>query len=41
MPDEISMTLPKKPAEPSATAVYRFGAHLEQRQEWAEFIEGW
>lgn len=41
MPDEISMTLHTKPAEPNATAVYRFGAHLEHRQEWAEFIEGW
>jgi 5-methylcytosine-specific restriction endonuclease McrA len=41
LPEEISMTLRQDPKEPSATAVYRFSAHLEQHQEWAEFIEGW
>jgi len=38
---EIDMILRRKPFEPSPSAAYRFGAHLEQRQEWAQFIEGW
>ncbi|MBK8987455.1 MAG: HNH endonuclease [Chloroflexi bacterium] len=39
--DEISMTLHRQPTEPTPTAVYRFGSHLETHQEWAAFIEGW
>jgi 5-methylcytosine-specific restriction endonuclease McrA len=39
--DEADMALNRLPFEPSASAAYRFGTHLEQRQEWAQFIEGW
>ena len=39
--DEADMALSRPPFEPSASAAYRFGTHLEQRQEWAQFIEGW
>ena len=41
MPAEAEMILRRLPYEPSPTAAYRFGTHLEQRQEWAQFIEGW
>lgn len=41
LPDEISMRPYHPPIEPAPTAVYRFGSHLEDHQEWAEFIEGW
>ena len=41
MPAEAEMVLRRLPYEPSPTAAYRFGTHLEQRQEWAQFIEGW
>lgn len=38
---EISMPLNRPPKEPSSSAVYRFSNHLEHRQEWVQFIEGW
>jgi 5-methylcytosine-specific restriction endonuclease McrA len=38
---EANMYLQRKPFEPKATAVYRFGSHIRQNQEWAQFIEGW
>jgi 5-methylcytosine-specific restriction endonuclease McrA len=38
---EAEMTLQRPPFEPSPSAAYRFGTHLEQRQEWVQFIEGW
>ncbi|MEZ4516790.1 MAG: HNH endonuclease [Chloroflexota bacterium] len=38
---EVNMRLHRMPFEPSPTAAYRFGSHLEQHQEWAQFIEGW
>ncbi len=41
MPAETDMVLRRLPFEPNPTAAYRFGNHLEQRQEWAQFIEGW
>ena len=40
-PAEADMSLQRAPYEPSATASYRFGGLVEQRQEWAQFIEGW
>jgi 5-methylcytosine-specific restriction endonuclease McrA len=40
-PAEADMSLQRTPYEPSATALYRFGGLVEQRQEWAQFIEGW
>lgn len=39
--DEVSMPLHRQPTEPRATAVYRFSTHLENHEEWAQFIEGW
>jgi hypothetical protein len=41
MAAEADMILQRAPFEPSPSASYRFGTHLEQRQEWAQFIEGW
>lgn len=38
---EISMSLKCAPREPSPSAAYRFGTHLDHHQEWAQFIEGW
>lgn len=38
---EADMSLSRAPFEPNASAAYRFGSHLEQRKEWAQFIEGW
>jgi 5-methylcytosine-specific restriction endonuclease McrA len=38
---EVNMALQREPFEPNPTASYRFGALLDQRQEWAQFIEGW
>ena len=38
---EADMMLQRAPCEPNPSASYRFGTHLEQRQEWAQFIEGW
>lgn len=38
---EANMALQRAPFEPSPTATYRFGSLLEQRQEWAKYIEGW
>ncbi len=38
---EADMVLSRMPFEPSPSAAYRFGTHLEQHQEWAQFIEGW
>lgn len=40
-PAEADMMLKRTPFEPNPTAAYRFGNHLEQRQEWFQFIEGW
>jgi 5-methylcytosine-specific restriction endonuclease McrA len=38
---EADMALQRQPFEPSPSAAYRFGALLEQRREWAAFVEGW
>lgn len=40
-PTEANMSLRRQPFEPTATALYRFGRHLQQNQEWRQFIEGW
>lgn len=40
-PAEAEMDLRRLPFEPPPTAAYRFGFLLEQRQEWAQYIEGW
>lgn len=40
-PEQANMRLRHLPFEPSASARYLFGTHLERRQEWQPFIEGW
>lgn len=40
-PESANMVLRRKPSEPSSSAMYRFGTHLETHDEWAEFIKGW
>ncbi|MCB8965702.1 MAG: HNH endonuclease [Ardenticatenaceae bacterium] len=40
-PEEANMMLKRKPFEPTASAQYRFGHHLNSHQEWQQFIEGW
>lgn len=40
-PEQANMQLLNEPREPSASAAYRFGRHLERRSEWEPFISGW
>lgn len=40
-PQEAGMNLRRQPFEPSASARYRFGAHLKKNRDWQQFIEGW
>jgi len=40
-PEQANMTLRREPYEPSASAQYRFGRHLEDHDEWEPFIAGW
>jgi 5-methylcytosine-specific restriction endonuclease McrA len=40
-PEEANMFLKRPPFEPRPTAVYRFGQHLSQHEEWLQFMEGW
>lgn len=40
-PEEAHMKLLHVPREPSASAGYLFGRHLNENDEWAEFIRGW
>lgn len=39
--EDVNMKLHRLPFEPRPTASYIFGRHLEQHQEWSQFIEGW
>lgn len=39
--EEAHMRLLRPPQEPRPTAMYLFGAHLEENQDWAQFLEGW
>ena len=39
--DKVNMPLRRPPKEPKPSAMYRFGKHLQNRQEWRQFIEGW
>jgi 5-methylcytosine-specific restriction endonuclease McrA len=38
---EAGMSLRTKPAEPSATALYLYGAYLDGNQEWRPYLQGW
>ncbi len=40
-PEQANMSLRRHPFEPSASASYLFGGHLEHHGEWRQFIEGW
>lgn len=40
-PQEANMKLLRQPFEPSPTATYIFGTHLQKHQEWSPYIEGW
>lgn len=40
-PEQAGMTLRREPFEPSASAQYRFGRHLDEHDEWEPFIMGW
>lgn len=40
-PEQANMQLLRAPYEPSSSAAYRFGRHLESRAEWEPFISGW
>lgn len=40
-PEQANMQLLRPPFEPSASAQYRFGRHLESHEEWGPFISGW
>ena len=39
--EQINMSLQRLPKEPSPSATYRFSRYLSQREEWAQFLEGW
>ena len=38
---EAHMSLLRAPAEPRATALYLYGAHLEDNQDWQPFLANW
>ena len=40
-PEQANMLLLRPPFEPSPSAAYRFGRHLEHHEEWVPFISGW
>lgn len=40
-PEKANMPLRQQPSEPKPLAINRFGRHLEYRQEWVQFVEGW
>jgi 5-methylcytosine-specific restriction endonuclease McrA len=39
--EEVHMRLLRVPKEPPASAVYIFGRHLHDFQEWEPYINGW
>ncbi len=38
---EARMSLRRPPQEPTASALYLYGSHLPDNQEWEQFLEGW
>jgi 5-methylcytosine-specific restriction endonuclease McrA len=40
-PEEVGMHLLKVPREPSSSAVYIFGHHLQENRDWEQFLTGW
>jgi len=39
--EEVGMRLLRVPKEPPASAMYLFGHHMDENQEWQEFLSGW
>jgi 5-methylcytosine-specific restriction endonuclease McrA len=39
--EDAGMKLFRSPAEPPDSAQYIFGRHIDNNQEWAEFLTGW
>jgi 5-methylcytosine-specific restriction endonuclease McrA len=39
--DEVHMSLAARTREPSASAVYLYGRHMEEYGEWKPYISGW
>lgn len=39
--EEVHMHLLQVPKEPSASAVYLYGRHLDENGEWEPYISGW
>jgi 5-methylcytosine-specific restriction endonuclease McrA len=39
--DDVGMRLLHRPSEPPTSASYIFGRHLENNQEWEEYLSGW
>jgi len=39
--DQAQMHLLHLPCEPPASAMYIFGRHLRENQDWLPFVEGW
>ena len=39
--DQAHMRLLRVPAEPPVSAVYIFGRHLNENQDWLPFVQGW
>jgi 5-methylcytosine-specific restriction endonuclease McrA len=39
--EEVGMHLLHQPKEPPTSALYIFGHHLQENQEWKEFLIGW
>jgi 5-methylcytosine-specific restriction endonuclease McrA len=37
----VHMTLVRMPSEPRASALYLYGAHLPENEEWRQFLKGW
>lgn len=40
-PEKANMPLLHLPREPKPSAMYLFSRHLENHEEWMQFIEGW
>ncbi len=39
--DQAQMHLLRVPCEPPASALYLFGRHLKENEEWVPFVQGW
>jgi 5-methylcytosine-specific restriction endonuclease McrA len=39
--DQAQMRLLREPATPPASAIYLFGRHMHENEDWLPFIDGW